>query len=155
MNLSIKYFSRYTFLGIVYIYIYIKKSNEIRMLVHIKEISKKRTRRIFHNILVHIYIYIYQKTQVKNMCTYIQSGLMREGFSRYIGPGPGEPTRGFWISEGPHSLTHRRLILIFWFFFFQLFLFYLKKNQLYKIHFLGGPKQVCSALQNFHWRSCI
>ena len=36
----------------IYIYIYIKKSNEIRMLVHIKEISKKRTRRIFHNILV-------------------------------------------------------------------------------------------------------
>ena len=33
-------------------YIYIKKSNEIHMLVHIKEISKKRTRRIFHNILV-------------------------------------------------------------------------------------------------------
>jgi len=27
-------------------------SNEIRMLVHIKEIIKKRTRRIFHNILV-------------------------------------------------------------------------------------------------------
>jgi hypothetical protein len=33
-------------------YIYIKKSNEIRMLVHIKEIIKKRTKRIFHNILV-------------------------------------------------------------------------------------------------------
>ena len=32
--------------------IYIKKSNEIRMLVYIKEISKKRTKRIFHNILV-------------------------------------------------------------------------------------------------------
>ena len=30
--------------------IYIKKSNEIRMLVHIKEISKKkRTRQIFQN----------------------------------------------------------------------------------------------------------
>jgi hypothetical protein len=28
----------------------IKKSNEIRMLVHIKEIIKKRTKRIFHNI---------------------------------------------------------------------------------------------------------
>jgi hypothetical protein len=33
-------------------YIILKKSNEIRMLVHIKEISKKRTKRIFHNILV-------------------------------------------------------------------------------------------------------
>jgi len=45
--------------------IYIKKSNEIRMLVDIKEISKKITTRIFHNILVltfsllYIYIYIY------------------------------------------------------------------------------------------------
>ena len=32
--------------------IYIKKSNEIRILVHIKEISEKRTRRIFNNILI-------------------------------------------------------------------------------------------------------
>ena len=32
--------------------IYIKKSNEIRMLVHIKEISKKKNKTIFHNILV-------------------------------------------------------------------------------------------------------
>jgi hypothetical protein len=32
---------------VVFINIYIKKSNEIRMLVQIKEISKKRTKRIF------------------------------------------------------------------------------------------------------------
>jgi len=29
------------------------------------------------------------------------AGPMRGGFSRYIGPGPGEPRRGLWISEGP------------------------------------------------------
>jgi hypothetical protein len=38
---------------------------------------------------------------------------MRGGFSRYIGPGLGEPRRVLWISEQPHSLSHRRSILIF------------------------------------------
>jgi hypothetical protein len=31
----------------IYLYIYIKKSNEIRMLVHIKEISKKKNKTDF------------------------------------------------------------------------------------------------------------
>ena len=31
----------------IYIYIYIKKSNEIRMLVHIKEISEKKNKTYF------------------------------------------------------------------------------------------------------------
>jgi hypothetical protein len=39
------------------------------------------------------------------------------GLSRYIGPGPGRRTirSGLWISEEPHSLSHRCL---FWFFNF-------------------------------------
>jgi accessory gene regulator protein AgrB len=41
-----------TFIQHIYIYIYIKKSTEIRMLVHIKKISKKKARRISHNIIV-------------------------------------------------------------------------------------------------------
>ena len=45
--------------------------------------------------------------QSKGTCTY------ERGFSRYIGPGPGVPRRGLWISVGPHSLSHRRFILIF------------------------------------------
>jgi hypothetical protein len=62
-------------------------------------------------------------------------GPMRRGFSQYIGPGPREPRRGFWISEWPHSLSHRRFILIFFnlFWYFQLFLVYLEKS-LCKIH---------------------
>jgi hypothetical protein len=46
------------------------------------------------------------------------------GFSRYIGPGPGDPRRSPWIFEEPQSLSHRRLIFIFYFFggYFQLFL---------------------------------
>ena len=32
-------------------------------------------------------------------------------FSRSIGPGTGKPRRGLWISEGHHSLSHRRFIL--------------------------------------------
>ena len=38
------------------------------------------------------------------------------GFSRYIGPRPGDTRRGPWISEEPQSLSHRRFILIFSFF---------------------------------------
>jgi hypothetical protein len=34
----------------------------------------------------------------------------------YIGPGPGEPKWGPWISDGPHSLNHIRFILIFFHF---------------------------------------
>jgi hypothetical protein len=41
---------------------------------------------------------------------------MRGGFIRYIGPWPGEPIMDTWISEGPHSLSHKRFILIFPFF---------------------------------------
>jgi len=44
------------------------------------------------------------------------SGHMRERFSRYIGLRPWEQRRGLWISEGPHSLSHRR----FFFLYFQL-----------------------------------
>ena len=47
-------FSILTFIVFFYFFlrIYIYMTNEIRMLVYIKEISKKRTKRIFHNILV-------------------------------------------------------------------------------------------------------
>jgi hypothetical protein len=40
---------------------------------------------------------------------------MRGGFSRYIGPGLGEPRMTLWISEQPHSLSlnHWSFILIF------------------------------------------
>ena len=41
---------------------------------------------------------------------------MRGGFIRYIGPWPGEPIMDTWISEGPHSLSHKRFIFIFPFF---------------------------------------
>ena len=40
---------------------------------------------------------------------------MREGFSRYLCGGPGEPIRGMWISEGPNNLSHRRFICFFFF----------------------------------------
>jgi hypothetical protein len=44
-----------------------------------------------------------------------QPAPMRGGFSRYIGPGLGEPRRTLWISEQPHSLSlnHWSFILIF------------------------------------------
>jgi hypothetical protein len=98
---------------------------------------------------------------------------MRGGFRRYIGPGPGKPRRAMWISEEPHSLSHRRFILMFSL-YVQLFLVYLEKL-LSKIHWWkvtsgfiepqtlnfqrdvatcpGVPKQSCSALQNFSWRT--
>jgi len=53
----------------------------------------------------------------------IRTGPIRGVFSRYIGPEPGEPRRDLWISEGPHSLNHKRFIWIFsslFFFYFQL-----------------------------------
>jgi len=73
------------------------------------------------------------------------TGPMRGGFSRYIGPGPGEPRKGPWISEGPHSLNHWRFILIFFIIF-----------GVFSIQILTvcprSPKQYCPALQNFSWR---
>jgi len=42
-----------------------------------------------------------------NVSFWFWAGPMRGGFSRYIGPVPGEPRRGLWISEGPHILRHR------------------------------------------------
>jgi hypothetical protein len=38
---------------------------------------------------------------------------MRGGFNRYISTGHGKPRKGPWISEGPHSISHWRFILIF------------------------------------------
>jgi hypothetical protein len=46
--------------------------------------------------------------------TYFMQGLSEGEFSRYIDPEPGEPS--LWISEGLHSLNHRRFILIFTFY---------------------------------------
>ena len=54
---------------------------------------------------------------------------MSRGHERGVQPvhrsGPGEPRRGLWISEEPHSLCNGRFILIFFLFFcgyFQLFI---------------------------------
>ena len=53
-----------------------------------------------------------KKTNIYNQACLMWSGPIGEEFSRYIGPGPEEPERGPWISEGPNSLSHRRFILI-------------------------------------------
>ena len=83
-------------------------------------------------------------------------GLLRRayerGFSRCIGPGFGEPRKGPRISEGPHSCSHWRFILIF-----SLFIWYfqLKSTILREVSACHwAPKHYCSALQNFSWRSC-
>ena len=77
------------------------------------------------------------------------SGPMREGFSRYIGPGPGKPRRGPWISEGHHSRSHWRIILMFSCFCFYLY-FQLKSSILRKDSFCPrGPKAVMFRLAKF------
>ena len=78
------------------------------------------------------------------------TGPMRRGFSGYIGPGPAEPRRDPWISEGPHNLSHTRFVLIFDFFggiFNSNPQFWERSHPVY-----GAPKQSWSTLQNFSWR---
>ena len=88
---------------------------------------------------------------------------MRGGFSRYIGPGLGEPRRALWISEQLYSLSHRSFILIFSLYLvfstiFSVFilpvvLLNLRPSILRDIATCpGAAKQSCSALQNFSWR---
>ena len=63
------------------------------------------------------------------------------GFSRYIGPGSGEPRRGLWISEGPYSLNHRRFIWIFFLFvlvFSTIFSLFRKHNSDFWWKFTSG-----------------
>ena len=77
------------------------------------------------------------------MCSYVTTKAYERWVSRYIGPGPGQPRRGSWISEGPHSLRYRRFVLIF----------QLKSSILREVSVCPEAlKQSCSALQNLSWR---
>ena len=71
---------------------------------------------------------------------------MRGGFNRYIGPGAGEKRRRLLISEGPHSLSNKRFILILKN-YFQLFQF-IQKNNFVKYTWTSEFWS-CSALQIF------
>ena len=54
----------------------------------------------------------------EHTCMYVIMAYER-GFSHYIDPGPSEPRRR--QSEGPHSPSNRRFILIFFLIFRELF----------------------------------
>ena len=75
--------------------------------------------------------------------------------SVYIGPGPWEPWRGPWISEGPHRLNHRRFFLVFFPIFggyFQLFLVYFYRYVIWTFCCTGN-KSIMKVYQWFYWTS--
>jgi hypothetical protein len=86
-----------------------------------------------------------------------QPAPMRGGFSRYIGPGLGEPRRALWISEQPHNFSHRSFILIFSLYLVFSTIFSVLRLPVVLLHLrpsilrdasacAGAPKHSCSAL---------
>jgi hypothetical protein len=65
---------------------------------------------------LNIGVVLWQSVYDKNIW---KQGLWEGGFNRYIGPGPEEPRKDPWISEGPHSLA---IDVLFW--FFSLYFWY-------------------------------
>ena len=89
---------------------------------------------------------------------------MRGGFSLYIGPGPGEPRRGPWISEGLHSLVRLFILILFPCNFNSNSQFWEKSRSVPGSQsslvpscsiFLGGPGSISSIFETGIWSNNI